>query len=241
MLDIAVRMKQNYEAPAKHLLTRRIPVIVRVDGRHFHSYTKGLKKPFDLDLVYDMNTAAVRVIGDIQGCCLAYVQSDEASFLVMDDSTLETQSWVGYVKSKVETLSASRMTMEFNQCRAWRGLSPTAMFDSRAFSIPLSDVANYFLWRAMDWERNSLSMYCSAFYSHNEMEGKGKAAKHEMLHTKKRNWATDLSPQLRNGSFWIRSIGGGLKDWVKLSTILPKYAEIEALVVEATKKEEVQV
>lgn len=43
---LAKRMKK-YEAVSKNVLMRRTPVIIRVDGRAFHTFTKGFQKPFD--------------------------------------------------------------------------------------------------------------------------------------------------------------------------------------------------
>lgn len=214
------RMKGNYEAPAKHLLTRRMPVIVRVDGRAFHTFTRGLDRPFDRGLQDAMVAGAMAVAEEMQGFKLAYVQSDEASFLLTDYDTFETQPWFGYVKSKVETIAASAMTAGF--ARVSPNTSRMAMFDARAFSLPREEVANYFLWRALDWQRNSVAMYCGAHYSAKQMHGMGRSDQHEMLHAKGLNWATDLLPVWRNG-FWLTK--DGARDDIE-----PKYAEIAALV-----------
>lgn len=109
------RMKENYENRGRHYLTRRTPVVVRVDGRAFHTYTRGLKQPFDDTLGDAMGLAALDVAQDMQGCKLVYVQSDEASFLLTDFDQLTTEAWFGYNKSKVETIAASAMTAYFNE------------------------------------------------------------------------------------------------------------------------------
>lgn len=222
------RMKANYEAPARHLLTRRTPVIIRIDGRAFHTYTRGMNRPFDAFLMSSMHEAATHVAADAQGCKLAYVQSDEVSLLLTDDDSLKTQAWFGYVQSKMETIAASLMTAKFNDLMLARGpLGRLATFDARAFNIPEPEIANYFLWRAKDWERNSVSMYCGAHFSHKEMHGKGRAAQHEMLHSIGKNWATNLSHVERNGMFMIARKGGGF-DW--RADIAPTYRNMASLV-----------
>lgn len=219
MKAIGDRIKSNYENRARYELTRRTPVIVRVDGRAFHTFTRGMNKPFDQKLIDSMVAGAVAVASEMQGFKAAYVQSDEASFFMTDYDTLQTDGWFGYCKSKIETISASVMTAAFNRNIA---LSHDAYFDARAFNIPKEEVANYFLWRCMDWERNSVSMYCNAHFSHKQMHGQGKAQQHEMLHTIGRNWTTDLTSQQRNGT-WIFGQGE------KRTDVLPSYDVINGL------------
>jgi hypothetical protein len=63
-------------------------------------------------------------------------------------------------------------------------------------------VANYFLWRAKDWERNSLTMYASGFFSHKQLHSKTKQDRHDMLHSIGKNWATDVDERSKNGTFF---------------------------------------
>lgn len=179
----------------RRYLTRRTPVIVRLDGRAFHTYTRKCSKPFDGKLMGAMVEAAYAVANEISGFKLAYTQSDEVSFLITDYDELETQAWFGYNQSKVESVCASIMTAHFN---AFMGRDDLAYFDARAFNVPENEIANYFLWRAKDWERNSLNMYASAHFTHKQLHGKTQADRHEMLHEIGKNWATDLSARERN-------------------------------------------
>jgi tRNA(His) 5'-end guanylyltransferase len=98
------------------------------------------------------------------------------------------------------------------------------VFDSRAFTVPTDDVVNAFLWRAKDWERNSLQMYCRAFFSHKELHLKKRDDMHEMLHSIGRNWARDLSDQEKNGTFIISTDDGN----ITRTDILPNYESINA-------------
>lgn len=199
--NLGNRIKTNYEHRARKMLTRRMPVIIRLDGKAFHTYTKGMAKPFCKPLMDIMDISAVNVMREIQGCKAAYVQSDEVSLLLTDYDKLETEPWFGYNQSKMESVAASMMTAFFNNLAetAFDFSPPLAFFDARAFNIPREEVVNYFLWRCKDWERNSTSMYCGHFYSHKEMHGQGKADQHEMLYQKGKNWTTDLSEREKNG------------------------------------------
>lgn len=196
---IGERMKENYERPAKYRLTPRVPVIIRLDGRAFHTYTRHMDKPFDDRLMDAMEEAAWAVLREASGARVAYLQSDEVSILLTDYDTIRTESWFGYVKSKVESVAASIMTARFNRVMQQ---DVDAHFDARAFNVPREDVSNYFLWRVRDWLRNSLQMYARSFFSHKQLHGKKTDDLHEMLHAKGKNWATDLTDRQKNGK-WL--------------------------------------
>jgi tRNA(His) guanylyltransferase len=216
------RMKDNYENRQRYYLTRRTPVIVRVDGKAFHTFTKGLQKPFDKDFINAMVYSACEVARQMQGFKLAYIQSDEASFLLTDFDQLETDAWFDYNKSKIETITASCMTANF-----YSVVDQLALFDARAFNIPKEEVANYFLWRAKDWERNSLSMYCQSFFSQNELQGKSRLEQHDLLHSIGKNWTNDLPSIIKNGTFIVNLDKNGCL----VSTLVkPEYSDIENVV-----------
>ncbi len=221
MRDLAKRMKDNYENRQRFYLTRRTPVIIRVDGRAFHSVTRKLNKPFDDLFVEAMRWSAWKVAADVQGCRLFYMQSDEVSFLVTDYASLQTESWFDYNLCKMVSIAAAAMTFYFRHSMM-PALEEAALFDARAFNIPREEVANYFLWRAKDWSRNSVQMYAQSFFSHKQLLNKGIPEIHEMLHDIGKNWTTDLEPHLKNG-WWYAS--GAWRD-----DILPTYESINAVV-----------
>lgn len=208
------RMKTNYEDRAKAALLRRTPVIIRVDGKAFHTFTRGCEKPFDADIISCMQKAATRVASEMQGFKMGFVQSDEASFLLTDYDNLETEAWFDYKVQKMASVTASMMSVFFNDeakymkdyAQAHQGNcslpDKLALFDARCFNLPETEVANYFLWRAKDWERNSLQMYSRANFSQKELHGKNRQGMHDMLHSIGKNWATDLTDQQKNGT-WI--------------------------------------
>jgi tRNA(His) 5'-end guanylyltransferase len=195
---------KRYERAYAHHLTPRTPVLIRVDGRAFHTYTRGMAKPFDHGLMDAMRLATTHTAMDMQGFRLAYTQSDEATFLLHDFADLQTQAWFDYDHSKVVSITASLFTAHFNQHRMWQGYNGVlATFDARAFSVPAADVPNVFLWRQRDWERNSLQMLARAHFSAKQLHGKGHREIHDMLHGIGINWV-DLSDAEKNGTF-VRS------------------------------------
>lgn len=165
--DIGDRFKA-YERCWDFALPRRMPMVIRVDGRGFHGLK--LHKPFDSDFFNVMAHTATALCKEIQGAVLAYFQSDEISIVARDDMQPNTEAWLGKRLSKVLSLSAGVATMAFNE-RAWMNWG-WRQFDSRAFVLPdLSEVTNYLIWRQQDATRNSVSMAAHAEFSHTSLHG----------------------------------------------------------------------
>lgn len=212
---IGKRMKENYEDRAKTYLTRRTPVIIRIDGKSFHTFTKGFERPFDNLLINCMEETAKHLCYDIMGVKIAYHQSDEISFLLTDYDKLTTESWFDYSVQKVCSVSASLATMYFNEIffEGVKKLSDDnpnkkkylsrlfkASFDSRCFNIPESEVCNYFIWRQQDATRNSIEMLGRSYFSDKELHKKNTSQIQDMLMEQyKVNW-NDLIPKYKRGS-----------------------------------------
>lgn len=198
---------KRYERSYSGQLTPRSNVIVRVDGKAFHTFTKGCQKPFDEGIMQAMDLALVATAEEMQGFKLGYTQSDEATFLISDFENIDTQGWFDYDLNKIVSISASLFTAYFNlfygRTRRFdqRGHTP-AFFDSRAFVVPEGDAPNIFVWRQQDWERNSVQMLARAHFSHRQCHGKKIPDLHEMLHEISVNWTKDCTPRERNGSFY---------------------------------------
>lgn len=106
---------QNYKYTSDQSLMRRTPVIIQIDGMHFHTFTKGLDKPFDGILVRSMQETAKYLCENIQGCVLAYTQSDEINLLLIDYQELDSQAWFDNRIQKLTSAAASLATLEFNR------------------------------------------------------------------------------------------------------------------------------
>lgn len=192
------RMKSFYENVTRYFLPRRTHTIIRIDGKAFHTYTKGLKRPFDSGLVNDMDETAKYLCENIQGAKFGYVQSDEISILVTDYDTIKTGAWFEGNVLKITSISASLATAIFNSLRRTRFeeqkdgfMRPPmlALFDSRPFTISAPhEVKNYFLWRQQDCVRNSISSVAQSLYSHTELNGKKCNEMQEMIFQKGINW-----------------------------------------------------
>ena len=197
---IGDRMKR-YEAVSQGFLTPNMPVFVRVDGRAFHTYTRGCAKPFDFDLIGAMTHAAQNTAKDMHGFVLGYVQSDEATFMLSDYERTETQGWFGYETSKIVSLSASLFTAHFNahvQTLDAGKQFGLATFDARAFNVPLDDAPNVFVWRQKDWERNWVSMLARSQFSAKQLHGKSRREVMEMVSPESLMF---LEPVIEHGTF----------------------------------------
>ena len=113
--EIGKRMKEYYENIPKTKLMRRAPVIIRTDGRAFHTFTRGFKKPFDEILIKSMQETMKYLCENIQGCVLGYTQSDEISLLLVDYKNLNSSAWFDYEVQKMCSIAASMATMAFNK------------------------------------------------------------------------------------------------------------------------------
>lgn len=199
-MNLDDRMKTYYEGVYRMYLTRRTPVIIRVDSRAGHTFTKHLHKPFDDVFMYTMQDTMKYLCENIQGCVIGYTQSDEITLCLVDYDKIETDAWFGYNLNKVVSISASMATFAFNRYfarNAKRFITKLAMsadvskddinsynaviskcverglcFDSRAFNIPKEEVCNCFLWRQNDAMRNSIQSLAQSVLSRGEIFGK---------------------------------------------------------------------
>jgi tRNA(His) guanylyltransferase len=176
---IGTRMKENYEDRYRIKLTRRMPVILRLDGKAFHTLTRGMERPFDDNFQKAMQYVAIGLCQECQGAKCAYVQSDEISILLTDFDALQTEAWFDYNLQKMVSVAAGWASVLFS-----RWTKKRAVFDCRAFNVPKEEVCNYFIWRQQDWIRNSIQMLAHAHYSHKELHKKNTKDMHEMLYAK---------------------------------------------------------
>lgn len=183
------RMK-GYEAASATNLPGRMPIILRLDGKAFHSYTRDLPRPWCPALIDVMNATAMALCKQIQGAQLAYVQSDEISILVIGYQTHTSQTWFERNLQKMVSVSAGIASATFTAASGVlrNGTIKPAVFDSRVFVIPENDVCNCFIWRQQDATRNSQQMLARSLYANAELFKKNTSQLQEMCFQKGRNW-----------------------------------------------------
>lgn len=114
------RMKAYYESIPKTKLMRRTPVAIRLDGKAFHTFTKGFQKPFDDVLIKSMQDTMKYLCENIQGVVFGYTQSDEITLILVDYKNLNSAAWFGYEVQKMCSVAASMATLAFNKAFAKR-------------------------------------------------------------------------------------------------------------------------
>lgn len=228
--DLAERMK-GYEKRNRYYLQRRMPVILRLDMRAGHSFTRGFERPFDEVFIKSMQDTAKYLCENIQNCKLSYQQSDEITLLLVDYDKLNTDCFFDYRIDKLCSIAASMATMAFNKAFVKevkkysfelsmgihtdeerrlldiydKAIDKGAMFDARCFNIPKEEVTNLCYWRQLDASRNSIQMVGQANFSHKELQNKSCNDIQDMLMTQKGiNW-NDLPTYQKRGSCCVRN------------------------------------
>jgi tRNA(His) 5'-end guanylyltransferase len=198
--DLGTRMKEQYENRTRYMLPRRTYTIIRLDGKAFHTFTRGMKRPYDQGLMTTMDLTAKRLCQEIQGAKMAYTQSDEISILLTDFEKITTDAWFDGNIQKIVSVSASMASGFFNEyLKVYTTKVGVAVFDSRVFTIPDSiEVENYFIWRQKDAVRNSIAMTAQSLYSHKELNGKSSREQQEMIFQKGQNW-NDMPEGFKRG------------------------------------------
>lgn len=190
------------ERETRTYLNAGAPAIIRLDGRAFHTYCRGLDRPYDEPFMADMDSTAIALAQGIDGVRLAYVQSDEISLLLMPAPVVhedERGFMFGGAVQKLVSISAAIASSTLNALRLGITSDAVALFDARAFSVTdLDEARGYFAWRQLDAQVNSLSMLASAHFTHKQLHGISTGRRALMLQEHGID-AADLPVGFRNG------------------------------------------
>lgn len=204
------RMKEYEGKESDRRLIPLIPVIARLDGKAFHTFTKDMKRPYDERFIALMKDTAGWIAQKTNACC-AYVQSDEISLAWYSDDYNSQIFFDGRIM-KMTSVLASLVSVHFNQLglsyfdrygndSMWLFDVLSPVFDCRVWNVPtLSEGVNTFLWREQDAIRNSVEMAAQHYYSHNELMNKNNAKLQEMLFQKGVNW-NDYPSDFKRGAY----------------------------------------
>lgn len=236
------RMKK-YEYVTRTYLTTRTPVIIRIDGKAFHTFTRGFTRPFDEIMSNAMQDTMKYLCENIQGCVFGYTQSDEITLVLVDYKKIDTSAWFDYNIQKCTSIAASMATLAFNKFFRERNESwgfnvsmsdrsesefdvyerhylainqKGAMFDARIFNIPKEEVTNNIYWRQQDATRNSIQMLGRTYFSDKQMHKKNTSQIQDMLMLEKGvNW-NDIPTRFKRGSSCVRKVNSqtGRSEWI---------------------------
>lgn len=188
--DLGDRMKMYEGREAQRRAMPRLPILVRIDGKGFSRWTRGLVYPFD-ERLEACRRDTVRTLLAKTGALIGYHQSDEMSLVFYSD---DPKSQI-YCDGRWQKIVSHTASIAAN---AWRDavekyipekVGVTADFDSRAWEVPsLEEAANALMWREWDATKNSVSMAARSVYSHKEVNGKNGSEMQDMLMAKGINW-----------------------------------------------------
>lgn len=211
------RMKKNYENIYRSFLPVNQYYVLRIDGKNFSKYTKGLDRPFDDGLIADMQETMRFLCEEIQGAQIGFTQSDEITIVFTDLQSEHSDIWFGGNIQKIVSIAASLATCKFNQLRLSRLASynldgcslldseiddfKLAQFDARVFSISQRHEAlNNVYWRQQDASKNSIQMLARSLFSHKELQGlNGSQLQDKVMLERGVNW-NDIAKTKKRGS-----------------------------------------
>lgn len=180
-----------------------LPVIVRIDGKGFSKFTKGMKKPYDIRMSKAMQETAIELV-KTTNAKISYTQSDEITLIFKQDEYKSEIFFTGKIQKMVSVI-ASLTTGYFiqaymNNFDEFPKNIPS--FDTRAFSVPNeTEASNQLLWRCQDATKNAISCAARTFYSHKELQNKNGSEMQEMMFQKGKNF-NDYPMFYKQGSFF---------------------------------------
>ncbi len=205
-MQVADRMKSYEKITANQYLTPNLPVCVRIDGKAFHSWTAGLKRPYD-ERIQELFDRTTSFLVEQTKPCIGYTQSDEISLIFYNYGNPESQIFFNGKICKLNSVLASMATAKFNSLVP--ELLPDksnnlAFFDCRVWTVPdMNEAVNYLIWREQDATRNSIQSAAQSVYSHRQLHGKNTKQLNEMLFQKGINW-NDYPVRFKRGAYFQR-------------------------------------
>jgi tRNA(His) guanylyltransferase len=205
--DAAGNKCKSYEsAESERRAMKGIPLLARLDGRAFHTFTKGLTRPFDPNMSMCMIETAKYLVQETVAM-VGYTQSDEITLLWHCDANSNSEYFFNGRFQKITSILSAMATAKFLGLVAQHLPSKAhelPLFDCRVWQVPtLQQAAETFIWREDDATKNSITMAAGAYYAHDELEGKSSSDKHEMLFRVGVNW-NDYPAFFKRGTYLQR-------------------------------------
>ena len=217
---------KELEAESTVKLDKTLPVVVRLDGKSFSSFTKNFKKPFcEVFYLSMLDTTRLLLKSDIQGIVGAVVASDEISIFLrsFSDRKGNRSGYFDFNVQKLASTLASRTTRLFNICfrnnveifseenyddiervKALKAAIDIAEFDCRSFSLNSnSEIYDYLLNRQLDFKRNAINMAAREEFSHSDLVGVPSAVVENSLN----NLGKFVEDKYKFGKIFIKSGG----------------------------------
>lgn len=203
-MNLGDRMKELENIESDRRAVKGLPLCARLDGRAFHSFTKGLVRPFDQRLT-DLMIATTKHLVDETQAVVGYTQSDEISLVWFIDENSSSQYLYDGRFQKLCSILAAYATGFFVH-HLENGAIPEKvgqipLFDCRVWQVPdLRDAQLSLLWREHDAIKNSITMAALSHFSHKEIDGVDGHTKRQMLRDIGRPWE-EMPSFFRRGTY----------------------------------------
>lgn len=171
--DLGDRLKTYEAQETDRYLNDSLPVIVRIDGRAFSTFTRSFEKPFDRVLTSAMQNVTQKLITHT-GAVVGYTQSDEITLILergdKENSQIFFNGKIQKLTSIIASLTTAYFMLEFKDFPEI--LEKCPHFDTRVFNVPsLDEAVNVLLWRFKDCHRNAVSSVCQKNFSQKQLNG----------------------------------------------------------------------
>ncbi len=188
------------ESSSESILNKNLPVLMRLDGRHFHSFTKGLNRPFDESLSKCMSLTTQKLLKE-SGGVIGYTQSDEITIVILPGPDLIFNGRVQKICSSMAAMASVIFNHYVSEFMGPLYSAKFPTFDCRTWNVPsLAEAANSILWREIDAEKNSILAYALSFFSEKELYRINCDDKKIMLRNIGKPWE-DLPVKFRRGIY----------------------------------------
>jgi tRNA(His) guanylyltransferase len=162
MVETLAERQQQYEACYNYQITKKLPLVIRVDGINFARLTKNLSKPYDPLFMKCMAEAMRFTITEMSGAIFGYQQSDEITYVLRNDFELDEEPWYGNCLQDIVSVTASKTTKGFDKAlealEDKLDLVGDPIFRAKAFTLPhIGETANHLIWRQQDCTRSALN------------------------------------------------------------------------------------
>lgn len=201
--DFGTRMKLYEGFETERYLIPLLPICIRIDGVCFSSFTKGMKRPYDI-IMSKIMVKVTKLLVEETNACIGYTQSDEIS-LVLYSNDIKSQVFFNGKKHKLVSFCAGKASSAFQFYLSTEmpdKMMKLPTFDCRVWNVPnKTEAANTILWREGDSSKNSISIAAQEYFSHKQLDNKTGKQKQEMLFQKEGiNW-NDYPDFFKRGTF----------------------------------------
>ena len=204
-VSLGDRMKEFESVHTETHLVPQVPVYVRVDGRSFHTFTRGLEKPFDPDFAWTMKEVAKHLHGKTNAF-ISYVQSDEISLCYLEPSKMPFETRLFKLESVLAGMASAAFCVYGSKTKLRERIEKLIPhFDCRVCQMPLEEVPNMLIFRERDCLKNAITLAALEHFSTKQIHKKSSDEKVEMLRAIGVDFYRDIDEDFRCGA-WFRRV-----------------------------------